>query len=287
MIAAIGVLAGVPATAVAVFGGIINYSGRNGTTCSECHRGGREPDVEFEAPQGTQMSAGAIATFRFRIKSNRRAQQTHAGFGVAASGGTLRVTDPVGTRVPFPDLPEMTHTMPRANSGSGVAVFEFEWQAPATPGTYTLFGAGNSVKVDGNPTGEDATTATTLDIDVLAGPGETATVTPTPTPIDTPAVIPSATASSTPSASAAPTFTATAQPTTSPTATTSASPGGACTGDCDGSDAVTVDEIVRGVVIALGNRPVEDCLAFDRNRDGVVTVDEIVDAIGNALNGCG
>jgi hypothetical protein len=222
--------------------GIFGQSGRQNSICTSCHAGGEVPTVEFEAPQGTQMSPGATATFRFRIISADPGVQTHAGFDVAPNGGSIAVVDPIGTHIPFPGLPDITHRMPRPNDGNGVAVFEFSWQAPATPGTYRLFGAGNSVNLNGESGGDNAS-STTIDIGVVAAE------TPTPTP------------------------TVTATP-------------GSCTGDCDGSGNVTVDEIVRGVNIALGDRPVEDCPAFDRDGDGVVTVDEIVEAIGNALAGC-
>ena len=49
---------------------------------------------------------------------------------------------------------------------------------------------------------------------------------------------------------------------------------------------MTVDEIIRGVNIALGNSPLEACPAFDVNCDGEVTVDEIVLAVNQALFGC-
>lgn len=58
-----------------------------------------------------------------------------------------------------------------------------------------------------------------------------------------------------------------------------------CTGDCDGGG-VTVDEIVRGINIALGNSPVSECGAFDPDASGDVTVEEIIQAINNALSGC-
>jgi ELWxxDGT repeat protein len=60
----------------------------------------------------------------------------------------------------------------------------------------------------------------------------------------------------------------------------------ACVGDCDGSHTVTVDELVRGVSMALGSVSVDDCTSFDVNRDDAVTVDELVAAVGKALNGC-
>lgn len=48
---------------------------------------------------------------------------------------------------------------------------------------------------------------------------------------------------------------------------------------------VTVDEILKMVNIALG-APVEECPAGDRNGDGDITVDEILTAVANALDGC-
>jgi hypothetical protein len=41
------------------------------------------------------------------------------------------------------------------------------------------------------------------------------------------------------------------------------------------------------VNIALGNTPVTACEPGDANHDGRVTVDEILTAVNNALNGCG
>jgi hypothetical protein len=55
-------------------------------------------------------------------------------------------------------------------------------------------------------------------------------------------------------------------------------------GDCNGDASVTVDEILTGINIALGLRPLEDCPGFDENLDGQVTVDELITAIVNALN---
>jgi photosystem II stability/assembly factor-like uncharacterized protein len=65
---------------------------------------------------------------------------------------------------------------------------------------------------------------------------------------------------------------------------TPAPPG--CAGDCDLDGAATVDELVTIVNIALGFRPIGDCLAADLNGDSRVTVDEIVTTVQNALNGC-
>lgn len=60
----------------------------------------------------------------------------------------------------------------------------------------------------------------------------------------------------------------------------------ACDGDCGGDGAVTVDEVVTGVNLALGLGDLSQCAAFDRDASGAVTVDEIIAAVTNALQGC-
>lgn len=59
-----------------------------------------------------------------------------------------------------------------------------------------------------------------------------------------------------------------------------------CVGDCNGDLAVTVDEIVKMVNIALGGLDISECPAGDRDDSGTITVDEIVQAVNNALTGC-
>lgn len=59
-----------------------------------------------------------------------------------------------------------------------------------------------------------------------------------------------------------------------------------CPGDCLGDGAVTVEEIVTLVNIALGNGGAAACTAGDTNQDGDITVDEIITAVNGALHGC-
>lgn len=59
-----------------------------------------------------------------------------------------------------------------------------------------------------------------------------------------------------------------------------------CLGDCDDDANVTVDEILRGVGMALGLSTVDDCPAFDGNGDHAISVDEIIGAVVKALEGC-
>jgi cysteine-rich repeat protein len=59
-----------------------------------------------------------------------------------------------------------------------------------------------------------------------------------------------------------------------------------CAGDCNGSDSVTVNEVVICVNIALGTSPVSAGSACDVNGNGSVVVSELVTAVNAVLNGC-
>lgn len=72
----------------------------------------------------------------------------------------------------------------------------------------------------------------------------------------------------------------------SKTVTVEATVMSSCAGDCDGSGAVDIGELIRGVNIALGNAPLSDCPAFDTNHDGAVNVNELIQGVNSALNGC-
>lgn len=59
-----------------------------------------------------------------------------------------------------------------------------------------------------------------------------------------------------------------------------------CTGDCGGDANVTVDEILKGVDVALGASATTTCNAFDPGSDGAVDVSELVAGVNHALLGC-
>ncbi len=59
-----------------------------------------------------------------------------------------------------------------------------------------------------------------------------------------------------------------------------------CAGDCSGDRAVTVDEILAIVNVALGTTGVDGCFAADLDADGAVTIDELLTAVTVALTGC-
>jgi hypothetical protein len=117
----------------------------------------------------------------------------------------------------------------------------------------------------------------------------TATHTRTPTLTISPTGSAPATSTPTRTASVTPTRTDTSVATGSMTATRTPTPTPeppACSGDCNGDGSVTVDEIIRGVNIALGNSELSTCPSFDGNGNGAVTIDELIQGVNAALTGC-
>lgn len=121
-------------------------------------------------------------------------------------------------------------------------------------------------------------------------PGLTFTPTPTPTPTQTGGT-PTQTASHTPTETPTPTATpvpptptATVLPTGTPTETPTPPP--ACAGDCNRDGQVTVNEIVTSVGIAVAESDLEACPPADIDGSDEVTVDELVVIVDNAMSGC-
>ena len=63
-------------------------------------------------------------------------------------------------------------------------------------------------------------------------------------------------------------------------------PSGVCVGDCDHDHTVTIDELEKGINIALSDLSIDVCPAFDSDSDARVSVDELIKAVNNALDGC-
>jgi hypothetical protein len=61
----------------------------------------------------------------------------------------------------------------------------------------------------------------------------------------------------------------------------------ACPVDCNCDDTVSIDELISGVGIVLGNKPVGQCLAADANEDFLVTINEIIAGLQARAVGCG
>lgn len=59
-----------------------------------------------------------------------------------------------------------------------------------------------------------------------------------------------------------------------------------CSADCDGSGRVGVNELILAVNIALGSADQTQCPASDTNRDGSVSIDELVNGVARSVSGC-
>jgi hypothetical protein len=59
-----------------------------------------------------------------------------------------------------------------------------------------------------------------------------------------------------------------------------------CVGDCNSNGSVSVEELLRGVNILLGQTAAGECLAMDVDRNSEVTVNELVAAVFSDLAGC-
>jgi hypothetical protein len=60
-----------------------------------------------------------------------------------------------------------------------------------------------------------------------------------------------------------------------------------CAGDCDRDGRVSVDELIQSVAVALSAAPLEGCEAADVDGDGAVAIDELTAAVRAAMAGCG
>jgi glucose/arabinose dehydrogenase len=60
-----------------------------------------------------------------------------------------------------------------------------------------------------------------------------------------------------------------------------------CPGDCGGDGTVGIEDLIKGVNIALGHQPVTNCAAMDGDSDGRVAIQELIRAVSMSLVGCG
>ena len=59
-----------------------------------------------------------------------------------------------------------------------------------------------------------------------------------------------------------------------------------CSGDCNGNERVTVDELVAGFRIAQGEMDLDACPSGDADGNGVIAITDLVEARNTLLNGC-
>jgi mono/diheme cytochrome c family protein len=144
--------------------GITGYSGNpaagGGNTCASCHSGGVAPTVSLTGP--TTVQPGTINSYTLIISGG----QAHSGgldVSLEPGAGTL-VNTQSSTKL---QSSEITHTA-RKSAIAGEVIFTFDWQAPTTVGTYTIYSSGLSTNGNSNTTG-DAVSSITTAVSVSAG----------------------------------------------------------------------------------------------------------------------
>lgn len=129
--------------------GISGFSGNpatnGGAICNQCHGGGATPAVVLNGPRTVEV--GTTHTYTLTISGG---QEIAGGLDVSVTGGLLAAIE-TGTQILNG---EATHTHPRLADAQGVVRFNFQWTAPATAGTIQMYGAGNSVNLNGTTSGD-------------------------------------------------------------------------------------------------------------------------------------
>ena len=131
--------------ALATNNGIAGRTGANGgATCESaaCHAAGATvPTVTIDGP--ASVAPGSTTTYTVVITGG---PAVNAGFGVAAPGATLAVTDAATTRaVTRAGNVEIVHSNPvNFAAGATNVSFPFSFTAPAAAGSVTIFAAGLS-----------------------------------------------------------------------------------------------------------------------------------------------
>ena len=299
---------------------LITYSGKNANSLDVAERGSRGTTAAAHS-MGATVEAATGATPDCRATDELTALGKSAVFSFVPEGCVTGV-DCIAARAvvvaldDFAPIPDGTRLYEcNVNAGEGEGAFALACPegdaiapplepaqasgvpaAPAGLGTAGLPPLFDTICPDGEVTvSSDQTPGATRTPTATPTPTTTPTATPTTggaTPTRTGTAVPATPTSTGPIATITPTRTigtpsATATPTSTRTPTpTSTSQPGLCTGDCDENQVVSVDELIRGVNIALARAAVGDCEPLDENANGSISIDELVGAVKRAINGC-
>jgi PKD repeat protein len=151
-----------PVKVMAIPSGISGYSGASGSTCTACHPAGAAiPTLTLSADSNsTTVSPGSTSSYTLTMTGG---PAVNAGLDVAVSAGTIIDTNASGTRILNGEL---TMSSPIPVSGGSIS-WTFDWQAPTSSGTYTIYAAALSANGNGG-TSNDGTETTSLQLTVSA-----------------------------------------------------------------------------------------------------------------------
>lgn len=140
-----------PQVAWSLSSGITGHSGNpdtnGGAICTLCHSGGVAPDVQLHGPNSVE--AGSLNTFTLSVSGG---QQNLAGMDISVTSGSLIATAAGMVK----DGSELKHSQP-FNVGSTPTTWSFNFEAPPSAGTVTIYAAVLSANGDGQMTGDNAT----------------------------------------------------------------------------------------------------------------------------------
>jgi hypothetical protein len=138
-------------SAVSVFSLSAGFTGRTLKTstsgCGGCHGSSATSDVTVIITGPDSVAAGSTASF---IVAVSKQSKTGSGVDIAVKNGTLTPVSPYLHLVSG----ELTQTA-NVPMVLGVAVYQFTYNAPAVPGTDSLFATGLATNSDAGTSGDD------------------------------------------------------------------------------------------------------------------------------------
>lgn len=134
--------------------GIGGRSGKQGVNCNSCHVAGPSyaSSLAFSGDQEVAPGSENDMSLLLRFSPPNGVSRVSAGINIALTdgGGTLVA----GSGMRDAGRGEITHSSPMASSNNQVD-WEFSWQAPDSPGTYTLYACSLAVNNNGSSSGDD------------------------------------------------------------------------------------------------------------------------------------
>jgi hypothetical protein len=127
--------------------GITGRTLKSSTPGCTCHSPEPSSNVTVSIAGPDVLTTNETATYTVNITGG---PLVRGGTNIAASDGVLDIIDGEGLRK---ESNELTHIQPKAPV-SGAVSFQFNYTAPANPGSVTLFANGNSVNFNGSNVGD-------------------------------------------------------------------------------------------------------------------------------------
>jgi len=142
--------------------GITGRTNKTGGAGCNCH-GGISSNVNAIISGPSTIAPGATATYTVTITGG---PLVRAGVNIAASSGAL---SPVSSSGLVLEDDELKHFPPKSPS-DGAVTFSFDYTAPNSVGTQTLYATANSVNFDGNNSGDEWNHAPNFTLNISSSP---------------------------------------------------------------------------------------------------------------------